>query len=86
MRWSWIYLLTRRFLELAGLRFLGNAAKDVELLVLRHQLAVLQRGVGQPKLEPADRVLLAALSRLLPRQSWSSFFVTPASCCAGTGS
>ncbi|MGW2939592.1 hypothetical protein ACWDA7_49775, partial [Streptomyces sp. NPDC001156] len=78
MRWSWIYLLSRRSLELAGLRFLGNAAKDVELLVLRHQLAMLQRRVGQPKLEPADRVLLAALSRLLPRQSSSSFFVTPA--------
>ncbi|MGW9031354.1 integrase [Streptomyces sp. NPDC055722] len=78
MRWSWVYLLTRRSLELAGLRLLGNAAKDVELLVLRHQLAVLQRQVGQPRLEPADRVLLAALSRLLPRQSWSTFFVTPA--------
>ena len=57
---------------------LSNAAKDVELLVLRHQLAVLQRQVGQPKLQPADRVLLAALSRLLPRQSWSTFFITPA--------
>ncbi|MGW1802958.1 helix-turn-helix domain-containing protein, partial [Streptomyces sp. NPDC001984] len=78
MRWSWIYLLTRRSLELAGLRLLGSAAKDVELLVLRHQLAVLQRQVGKPKLEPGDRVLLAALSRLLPRGRWSSFFVTPA--------
>ncbi|MEU1624985.1 integrase [Streptomyces sp. NPDC020096] len=79
MRWSWVYVLTRRALELAGLRFLNNnAAKDVELLVLRHQLAVLQRHVGRPKLQPADRVLLAALSRLLPRQSWNSFFVTPA--------
>ncbi|GGN96110.1 hypothetical protein GCM10011579_097180 [Streptomyces albiflavescens] len=78
MQWSWIYLLTRRSLELAGLRLLGNTAKDGELLVLRHQLAVLQRQLGKPKLEPADRVLLAALSRLLPRQSWSSFFVTPA--------
>ncbi|MGW7002368.1 hypothetical protein ACWGCW_05975 [Streptomyces sp. NPDC054933] len=79
MRWSWVYLLTRRALELAGLRFLNNnAAKDVELLVLRHQLAVLQRHVARPKLQPADRVLLAALSRLLPRQSRNSFFVTPA--------
>ncbi len=53
MRWSWIYLLTRRALELAGLRLLGNAAKDVELLVLRHQLAVpnaklVNRGWNQP--------------------------------------
>lgn len=43
MRWSWIYLLTRRSLELTGLRLLGSAAKDVELLVLRHQLTVLRR-------------------------------------------
>ncbi|MEV6057477.1 helix-turn-helix domain-containing protein [Streptomyces sp. NPDC052107] len=61
-----------------GLRLLGSAAKDVELLVLRHQVAVLQRQAGQPRLEPGDRVLLAALSRLLPRKRWSSFFVTPA--------
>lgn len=78
MRWPWIYLLTRRSLELAGLRLLGSTAKDVELLVLRHQLAVRQRQLGPPKLEPGDRVLLAALSRLLPRDRWSSFFVTPA--------
>ncbi|MER6128754.1 hypothetical protein ABT173_40590 [Streptomyces sp. NPDC001795] len=78
MRCSWICPLTRGSLEPAGLRLPGNAAKDVELLVLRQQLAVLQRLLGEPRLEPADRALLAALSRLLPRQSWSSFFVTPA--------
>jgi hypothetical protein len=72
MRWSWIYLLTRRSVELAGLRLLGTAAKDVELLVLRHQLVVLQRQVRQLKPEPGDRVLLAALSRLLPRERWGS--------------
>ncbi|GGZ40353.1 hypothetical protein [Streptomyces bluensis] len=49
MRWSWIYVLTRRSLELVGLRLLGNTAKDVELLVLRHQHAVLQRLLGRPK-------------------------------------
>jgi hypothetical protein len=48
--------------SLAGLKFLGNGAKDIELLVLRHQLAVLQRQIGPPKLEPADRILL----RLIP--------------------
>ncbi|WP_269856948.1 integrase [Streptomyces sp. RPT161] len=52
MRWSWIYLLTRKALELAGLRLMGSAAKDVELLVLRHQLAVLQRQADRAPLEP----------------------------------
>nr|WP_235433614.1 integrase [Protofrankia coriariae] len=55
-----------------------NAAHEVEFLVLRHQMAVLQRQVHRPALEPADRVILAALFRLLPRARWDSFFVTPA--------
>jgi putative transposase len=44
----------------------GEAAKDLEILVLRHQLTVLRRQVPRPKLEPADRALLAAVSRVLP--------------------
>jgi transposase len=55
----------------------GDAAKDLEILVLRHQLAVLRRQTPRPKLEPADRALLAAISRVLPRARWSCFFVTP---------
>src|SRR5437879_6090586 len=52
--------------------------KEIEILVLRHQVAVLRRQVNRPDLQPGDRVLLAALSRLLPRPSWNSFFITPA--------
>jgi hypothetical protein len=55
-----------------------GGAKEVELLVLRRQVAVLRRQVHRPKLEPTDRVLLAALSRLLPRSRWPVFLVTPA--------
>jgi putative transposase len=55
-----------------------GGAKDVEPLVLRHQVAVLRRQVHRPDLQPADRVVLAALSQLLPRHRWSAFFVTPA--------
>ena len=47
------------------------------MLVLRHQLAVLRRQVPRPRLEPADRALLAAVSRVLPRARWSCFFVQP---------
>jgi transposase len=55
----------------------GEAAKDLEILVLRHQLAVLRRQTPRPKLEPADRALMAAVSRILPRSRWSCFFVRP---------
>jgi transposase len=82
---SLVYLLLRQVLQMLTqvLQMLtqlarDGAAKDVELLVLRHQVAVLRRQVHRPDLEPADRVLLAALSRLLPRPRWSAFFVTPA--------
>jgi transposase InsO family protein len=78
MVWSLLYALTRNALGLTLLHVRGDTAKDVELLVLRHQVAVLRRQVNRPVLEPKDRVILAALSRRLPRARWGSFFVTPA--------
>jgi len=52
--------------------------RPVESTFLRHQVSMLRRQVTRPKLEPADRVVLAALSRLLPRTRRPVFFVTPA--------
>jgi putative transposase len=75
---SLVYLLMRQVLQMLIQLARDGGAKDIELLVLRHQVAVLRRQVTRPKLEPADRVVLAALSRLLPRQRWAAFFVTPA--------
>jgi putative transposase len=49
----------------------------LEILVLRHQLAVLRRQTPRPRFEPADRAVLAAISRALPRARWSCFFVKP---------
>jgi hypothetical protein len=52
-------------------------ADTVEIVVLRHQLAVLYRQVHRPRSTPVDRMLLAALARLLPRRRWAAFLVTP---------
>ncbi|WP_446220061.1 integrase core domain-containing protein [Micromonospora sp. IBHARD004] len=75
---SLVYLLLRQVLQMLSQIARDDGAKDVEILVLRHQVAVLRRQVTRPDLEPADRVVLAVLSRLLPRARWSTFFVTPA--------
>ena len=71
------YLALCRSIQLLVLLGRGDAANDLELLVLRHQLAVLHRQTPRPKLEPADRALLAAVSRVLPRARWSCFLVQP---------
>jgi transposase len=60
-----------------------RASKDAELLVLRHENAVLRRQVGRVRYQPADRLRLAALSRLVPRRRWAEVFaVTPATVLA----
>jgi len=71
------YLTLCRTIQLLALLSRGDAAKDLEILVLRHQLTVLRRQVPRPRLEPADRALLAAISRALPRVRWSCFIVKP---------
>ena len=71
------YLTLCRSIQLLALLARSDAAKDLEILVLRHQLTVLRRQVPRPKLQPADRALLAAVSRVLPRPRWSCFFVQP---------
>jgi hypothetical protein len=75
--WSFVYLALRRALELILLCFRSAEAKEIEILVLRHELAVLRRQHPRPRLQPTDRALLAALSRLLPRIRWSVFLVRP---------
>ena len=53
-------------------------ADVVEIAVLRHQVAVLHRQVPRPRYTPVDRMFLAALAKLLPRERWAVFLVTPA--------
>jgi putative transposase len=59
------------------LSFRSEELKGLEIVALRHELAVVRRQVARPPVRPADRVFLAAASRLLPRARWRSFFVTP---------
>ncbi len=76
---SFVYWSLRRLLELVVLRFRSEREKEIEIVLLRHQLRVLERQVARPQLTPADRALLAAFSRVLPRRAWKrSLFVTPA--------
>src|SRR4029434_1126811 len=63
---GWLVLLARR-----------SATNNVELLVLRHEVAVLRRQVVRPRLDWADRAVLAGLARLLPRPSWNRLFLRP---------
>jgi putative transposase len=71
------YLAVCRCVQARVLLACGDAAKDLEILVLRHQLTVLRRQIPRPRFEPADRALLAAVSRMLPRSVWSCFLVKP---------
>jgi putative transposase len=78
-----VYLLTCRVLGVAVLVFRGDRAKAAELLVLRHENAVLRRHVSRVRYDPADRLWFAALARLLPRRRWTGIFpVTPATLLA----
>ena len=78
-----VYLLARCLLDCLVVRGRREMSKDAELLVLRHQNAVLRRQIGRVRYQPGDRLWLAALSRLIPRQRWGEVFaVTPATLLA----
>src|SRR5437763_15585200 len=75
MLFSLLYFLVGRILG-AGRR--PDEGGEIELLVLRQRVRVLQRQVKRPRLRRHDRLLLAAASRSMPRGQWSSFIVRPA--------
>ncbi len=83
MIFSVVYLLVRRLLGCLMVLARGAVSKDAELLVLRHQNAVLRRQISRVRYQPGDRLWLSALSRLIPRRRWGEVFaVTPATLLA----
>ena len=81
-----IYKMLSTLLGWIVLRARSDTSKEVELLVLRHQLAVLRRRPGRPRLSWADRAVIAALSRLLPVRRRLGLLVTPATILRWTDS
>jgi transposase InsO family protein len=75
---SFLYRAFCRALQLIRLIYRGDTDLAVEVVMLRHEVAVLQRQVYRPALEPADRAVLSGLARMLPRRRLGRFFVQPA--------
>ena len=74
---SLCYVLLRWLLEFVVLRVRSKELKELEIVVLRHELAILRRKTRRPAITAVDRLFLSAASRLLPRARWRSFIVTP---------
>jgi hypothetical protein len=82
MVFRFLYRAARRAVQFAVLRLRGADEKDVEIVVLRHQLAVLRRQVARPAFDDADRAVLAILASVLPRRRWPAFVIQPATILA----
>jgi hypothetical protein len=80
MLFSLLYMVLRAVLRLAPAG--DQCDREVEILVVRHQVKVLKRKAGRPRLRRRDRLFLAAAARLLPRGRWSCFIVRPATLLA----
>ena len=77
MALSFLYLAFLRTIQILCLQRSNDSDLAIEVVVLRHEVAVLRRQVVRPALRPSDRALLAGLSRLIPRAKRTRFFVQP---------
>ncbi len=75
--WSFTYLAARRVLSLLVLALRRSGSKEIEILVLRHELEILRRNQPRPCLQPADRAWLATPDWLVARERWSAYGVRP---------
>ena len=73
---SLAYRAARRVMSSVAVLLRREVSKDAELLVLRHENAVLRRHIVRVRYEPADRFWFAALSSLIPRRRWAEVFPT----------
>jgi hypothetical protein len=78
-----IYQMFGKLLSWMVLHARSEDAKEIEILVLRHQLAVLRRRTPRPRISWTDRAVIAVLARLLPTRRRLGFLITPATICAG---
>jgi len=78
-----LYLLFCQALRWLALLARSSASKDAELLLLRHEVVVLRRQVSRPRVDWADRAVLAGLARLLPDRPGTGCSSGPKRCCAG---
>ncbi len=85
MLFAFAYLLLRRLVQLVA-NSSNDLNTDVEVVVLRHQLTVLKRQAGRPRLRRRDRLFMAVLSGTLPRARWSSSWSARTPSFGGTGS
>jgi putative transposase len=76
--WSFVYLGLCRLLQLVALLCRSERSKELEILLLRHELAILRRRPRRAAVRAVDRAILAALARALPRSAWASLTVSPA--------
>jgi putative transposase len=75
--WTFVYLVVLNLFALVWLLARPRRSKEFEIPLVRHELAVLRRHAGRPRLTRADPVLFAALSRAMPRTAWANLAVKP---------
>jgi len=76
--WSFVYLALCRLVQLVVLLCRSERSKELEILLLRHELAILRRQPRRAPFRPVDRAILAAFARALPRSAWTGLSVRPA--------